>query len=679
MCGIFGIIVKENAPVADSFIKKALEFVAHRSVARGKDSSGIVFKNNKSKAFNLVKGDIPVYRLLEDKLYKKYLKEALAEYNSGSTFQAIGHARLVTNGSQLKEENNQPVVKDGIIIIHNGIVVNVDKLWETKSQLTRKYDIDTEILPALIRNKINNGEELPNAIAQTMQQIEGTASAALFFEDRHDFVLTTNFGSLYYILTDNYLLFASEKYFLQLLLEKLKLTDVTITHLNAHTSLTLNTQSFKTLVSKQEVDKSHVFKSLEHEKYTVNIQNLKGDFDKEVVIDPSVFINRNKEAHLFNLLENNQISVKQLKRCTKCILPETFPFIHYDQNGVCNYCKNHKPKAQIHSFDKLRELVAPYRRNDGRPDCIVPFSGGRDSTYSLHIVKKELGLNPIAFTYDWGMVTDLARRNIARACGKLGVENIMVSANINWKRDNIRKNVQAWLKKPDLGMIPLFMAGDKYFFYYCDRIKKQTDISLNIWGINNLENTDFKTGFAGLEPDFNKKRIYSLNPKNQFKLFGFVAKNLITSPGYINQSVFDSLGSFAVRYFASKKDYFHMFDYYKWDEQELDSLIKNEYNWETAIDTSSTWRIGDGTASFYNYIYNTVVGFTENDTFRSNQIREGLITREEALTKIYEENIARYETLRWYLEIIGLDFTEVIKVVNQIPKHYNVLDSQISR
>ena len=71
-------------------------------------------------------------------------------------------------------------------------------------------------------------------------------------------------------------------------------------------------------------------------------------------------------------------------------------------------------------------------------------------------MKNELGLNPITYTYDWGMVTDLARRNIARICGKLGVENIIVAANIHWKRMNISKNIKAWLKNPSLGMIPLF-------------------------------------------------------------------------------------------------------------------------------------------------------------------------------------------------------------------------------
>jgi hypothetical protein len=143
------------------------------------------------------------------------------------------------------------------------------------------------------------------------------------------------------------------------------------------------------------------------------------------------------------------------------------------------------------------------------------------------------------------------------------------------------------------------------------------------------------------------------------------------NPAYINQSMLDSLGSFAARYIASKRDYYHLFDYYRWDEKEVTDMIANEYQWEKAIDTASTWRIGDGTASFYNYIYFTVAGFSENDTFRSNQIRERMIDRETALRLVEEENRPRYETMRWYLEIIGLDFKNVVETINRMPKLYS--------
>ena len=57
------------------------------------------------------------------------------------------------------------------------------------------------------------------------------------------------------------------------------------------------------------------------------------------------------------------------------------------------------------------------------------------------------------------------------------------------------------------------------------------------------------------------------------------------------------------------------------------STIRREYNWEVAEDTSTTWRIGDGTAAFYNYIYQTIAGFAEDEVMLSNMIREQHLTR----------------------------------------------------
>ncbi|MEI6489171.1 MAG: glucosamine 6-phosphate synthetase [Bacteroidota bacterium] len=672
MCGIFGLAIKANANHSASFVAKTLKTVARVSLARGQDSSGMVFKHVSNHEFNLIKGDVPITTLLKNREFTSILNKSIVQYQIGEEFQAIGHARLVTNGSQLKAENNQPVVKDGLVGIHNGIIVNDAQLWKANSDLKREYEIDTEILLSLISKNLRHSD-LQTAIADAMNVIEGTVSSALLFDDRNEIALFTNNGSLYYILENDFLLFASEAYFLKYVLKKRGL-NFHIHQVKAFEGVILNIDSFKLTSFNQKVKSKTDYKPALHAKCQFNYINLKGNFDTEMVIDPMEFINKSKEAHLYKLLENNLESINHLKRCTRCILPETFPFIVFDEKGVCNFCNHHQPKTLFLNFDELKRLVAPYKRNDGKADCIVPFSGGRDSTYSLHVVKNELGLNPIAFTYDWGLVTDLARRNIAKVCGKMGVGNIVVSADIRWKRENIKKNIEAWLKHPNLGMVPLFMAGDKYFFHYCNVVKKQTGIDLNIWGINTLENTNFKTGFAGLDPQYVKKQIYSISAMNKLKLFGFVAKNLMNSPSYINQSVFDSLGSFAVRYIAPKKDYFHLFDYYRWNEEEIESLIKNEYNWEKAIDTDSTWRIGDGTASFYNYIYYTVAGFTENDTFRSNQIREGMISRDIALAKANHENQVRYETMRWYLEIVGLDFATVVNVINRMPKQYPLFD-----
>jgi glucosamine--fructose-6-phosphate aminotransferase (isomerizing) len=65
-----------------------------------------------------------------------------------------------------------------------------------------------------------------------------------------------------------------------------------------------------------------------------------------------------------------------------------------------------------------------------------------------------------------------------------------------------------------------------------------------------------------------------------------------------------------------------------------------------------------------------VAGFTEHDTFRSNQIREGQMNREDALLLVADENRPRYMNIRWYLDALGMDFKDVITVVNSIPKLY---------
>ena len=151
MCGIFGIIVKPGAQFPGKNLSETLIKIAQLSESRGKDSSGMAIRLPYDKSIQVIKGDIPIRKLLKSKAFGNEVRKGIEEYKEGQGFTAFGHARLVTNGSQLHEVNNQPVLKDGIIIIHNGIIVNADELWEQHPELKRDYLIDTEIIPALIR------------------------------------------------------------------------------------------------------------------------------------------------------------------------------------------------------------------------------------------------------------------------------------------------------------------------------------------------------------------------------------------------------------------------------------------------------------------------------------------------------------------------------------------------
>jgi len=64
------------------------------------------------------------------------------------------------------------------------------------------------------------------------------------------------------------------------------------------------------------------------------------------------------------------------EKCTRCILPETFPGIKFDQSGVCNYCDSYK-NIEVNGEQELQKRLSGYRNRGDKYDCIVPISGGR--------------------------------------------------------------------------------------------------------------------------------------------------------------------------------------------------------------------------------------------------------------------------------------------------------------
>ena len=148
MCGIFGVIAKKGSNYSNKLLKRTLKRIALLSEARGIESSGLAIRHENSGEIKVIKSAMSVSNLFKEKIIRDEVNENLGKDTS---FAAIGHARLVTNGSQLNDNNNQPVSKDGIIGLHNGIIVNVDELWSKYSNLKREFDVDTEVMLALIR------------------------------------------------------------------------------------------------------------------------------------------------------------------------------------------------------------------------------------------------------------------------------------------------------------------------------------------------------------------------------------------------------------------------------------------------------------------------------------------------------------------------------------------------
>lgn len=659
MCGIFGVVVRKNSSLDKSIVIDFLKTLFEYSQIRGMESSGISIKNPVNRELIVCRKSVNGGKFIDSEEFESLINKNITSNVLLEGISIIGHTRIATNG--MLGLDNQPIIKNGAVGVHNGIICNIDLLWKNHPNIIRNQVIDTELLVGLIKDKIDTGFPFAGEVmSQTMNEIEGTASFGLLFDNIMELFIGSNCGSLHYVILKDIFAFASESYILESSLKKVELSksngNVLIKQLEPISFGIFNPESF----SFNLVDLNSNLK-VTKEKTPFNII----DTTKEIPIIP--FLNNQPENRIRKKLEFNESAINNIKRCSRCILPETHPFIDFDDEGVCNYCRDYdrRPKRNPLGKEVLLNLVEPLKKRKGVNSMLL-LSGGRDSCYALHVMTEVLGLNPVAYSYDWGMLTDLGRRNQARMCGSLGVEHIVISADIKKKRKYIKLNVEAWLKRPDLGMVGLFMAGDKAYHYYANKLYKRTKLPLFNGG-SPLEYTYFKYGFSGARPTFEKKTF-----KDKMDIMIYYLKQVVNNPKYINSSNFDSLMAYFIYFFYKweKTPLIPLFKYLPWNENEVnDTLIKN-YNWELSPDTPTTWRIGDGTTAFYNYIYHTVAGFTENDCLRSNQINEGVITREIALELIKNENKPRYDSLKWYFDTIGVDLEMAVDIVNSMPKLY---------
>ena len=655
MCGIFGFSYKQSSKINNfSFIENDIKLFTQLSRIRGSDTFGISASNYNKNFVYKINSD-PA-KAIKRKDFKKFLKDEIANLqNEDSILSIIGQTRLVTNGTKFLYANNQPIITKSIVGVHNGIIVNYDRRTADKTVNLEGHNIKSDSLEFYeVLEKINDeGSSFLTEYLNYVKGVVGNYSIAFRLLNKSQIVLSSNCGALYYFYDEekNFFAFSSEKNFLIKFLKKSK-----IFYKNFTKKKELNIQ--------QVLNKSIVFD--ESEKKISQIVHSEKEMSNNFV--KNISIKKNKFSTIDNFSKDKH-RFENLKRCNKCILPETYPFIKFDKSGVCNYCNQYK-KQEFKGEDELIKILEKYRSKNNKPDCLVGLSGGRDSSYGLHLLKEKFKMNPIAYTYDWGLTTDISRINQSKICGKLGIEHIIRSANISKKRSYVRANIMAWLKRPHLGMLPIIQAGDKGFIDYGRILSKDLGLKLVIHFTGyQLEQREFFLGFAGINQILrNNQRMVSYSNFNKLKMFTFYSSQFLLNPHYINSSLIDNFNGFLAS-FVRKENFLHFYNYINWNEAEIKKVLKEVYNWESDISYGKNqWRMGDGQTAFNNYIYYTIAGFSEYDNFRSNQIRENLITRAEAEKLATEDNKFKYDTLKNFSEIIGFNLEDVLSQIQCIPK-----------
>ncbi len=177
-----------------------------------------------------------------------------------------------------------------------------------------------------------------------------------------------------------------------------------------------------------------------------------------------------------------------MRYCTRCITPDTRPQVVIDESGVCSACRNHETRPGIDwasRAEAFRDVVRNAKSRSTGYDCVIPVSGGKDSTWQV-VTCLEHGLNPLCVTWKAPSRTAIGAANLENLVS-LGVDHIdyQVSPKVE------RKFLRLAFERYGATGIPMHMA----LFNIPTAIAARFDIPLVVWG----ENSAFEYGGTGEE------------------------------------------------------------------------------------------------------------------------------------------------------------------------------------
>lgn len=170
--------------------------------------------------------------------------------------------------------------------------------------------------------------------------------------------------------------------------------------------------------------------------------------------------------------------MRYIRYCRNCLMPETKPDLHIDEEGICNACRSFDQREHVDWNQRKQELLGildQYRSEDGSNyDCVVPVSGGKDSHYQT-IRMLELGMNPLCVTATTDQLSEIGRKNIENL-KRQGVDYIEVTTNPVIRRKINRLCLTqigdiSWPEHVAIFTIPV-------------RIAVQFNVPLIVWGEN---------------------------------------------------------------------------------------------------------------------------------------------------------------------------------------------------
>lgn len=363
--------------------------------------------------------------------------------------------------------------------------------------------------------------------------------------------------------------------------------------------------------------------------------------------------------------------------CQRCVISNQRPMstvefrnqnktkdtINIDANGICDACRYAESKASIDwdsRNEQLLRILEKYRKTDGSYDCIVPSSGGKDSSFTAHILKTKYDMNPLTVTWRPNMFTDVGRRNFESLCDVGGIDNLLFSPNGALHRSLTRLAFQN-LCHP----FQPFIHGQKVIG---PKIADKFDIPLVIYGENQAE---YGNRITDNNSFLMTNNFFTAEDSKSLFFGGCSLSDILkeTNFKYKDFSAYTPLSSSEVTKKNIKMLYLGYFE--KWDPQNCYYYSAKNTGFMPADFRS------DGTFSRYTEIDDKIVPFHFYTTLikfgigratydACQEIRNGKISREDgvALVGKYDQEFP-VSFFPDFLEYLDLSESSFVKIINE--------------
>ena len=359
----------------------------------------------------------------------------------------------------------------------------------------------------------------------------------------------------------------------------------------------------------------------------------------------------------------------EMKWCKKCVYPASSAVpLAFDENGICSGCRTAGERDKI-DWERRRKLfeclIEEYRSKDGsRYDCIIPVSGGKDSYYQVHIIKKVYGLNPLLVTYNGNNYTDTGLINVQNMREVFGCDHIFFTPSIDTL---VRFNRIGFKLMGDMNWHA--HAG---IFTYPIRVAVQLNIPLMIWGEHgfmDLGGMHSYNDFVEFTYRYRHEHClrgyewYDMTDDGLRKLGrpelseGLIAKQLMPWM-YPSDEEIQRVGVRGI----------YIANYFKWEANEHGKMVVEKYGFKPSpVPFDRTYRRMSNLDDMHengihDYLKYIKFGYGRATDHCCKDIRIGLISREEAIEVIRQMDHKKPSDLKRWLTYVNMSEEEFDRI-----------------